>query len=151
MPFLNPNSRRGKEMTCICIQEPRGRAGLEGYNLGSTYKCEHMTSPDKKPYYRVYPEPRESGYYEICGPNVFKEHFKVQKQSPKGGVTMPTIRIYNIDYDTDGDIDLANDLPKILTLEADTTDEDAIEAIASDYISDTTGFCHFGFEWEIIK
>lgn len=52
------------------------------------------------------------------------------------------IRVFNIDYDTEGkDIDL----PKELTLEVNSLSE------IEDKISDETVFCHWSFEYEILK
>lgn len=49
---------------------------------------------------------------------------------------------YNIEWDTD-DIDPEElDLPTEIEIPPNMTDEDEI----SDYISDITGFCHYGFE-----
>lgn len=49
---------------------------------------------------------------------------------------------YNIEWDTD-DIDPEElDLPTEIEIPSNITDEDEI----SDYISDMTGFCHYGFE-----
>ena len=49
---------------------------------------------------------------------------------------------YNIQWDTD-DIDPEDlDLPNEITIPDTITDDDEI----SDYITDITGFCHFGFE-----
>ena len=57
-----------------------------------------------------------------------------------------SIRIINIVYDTDGE---EIDLPKELTLEVNTDDMEEISDLASDHISDTTGYCHNGFEWVV--
>ena len=48
------------------------------------------------------------------------------------------MRAINIDWDTDGE---KLDLPDEIKLPVGMTDEDEI----SDYITDQTGFCHFGF------
>lgn len=53
-------------------------------------------------------------------------------------------RATNIQWDTDGE-DI--DLPTEMDIPADIEDEDEI----SDYISDETGFCHFGFVLEIVQ
>lgn len=65
---------------------------------------------------------------------------------------MVTVRIYNIQWDTDGDEKLFKKLPQNIeaTIIEPNEDED-VEDIISDYISDLTGFCHYGFEYEIIK
>ena len=56
-----------------------------------------------------------------------------------GGKNMKAI---NIEWDTDGDMELLEDLPIEIEIPNDMTDEEEI----SDYISNETGFCHFGFE-----
>lgn len=56
-----------------------------------------------------------------------------------GTISEVIMKAVNIKYDTDG---MKVDLPKEIELPADMTDEDEI----SDYISNVTGFCHFGFE-----
>lgn len=58
-------------------------------------------------------------------------------------------KIFNIQYDVDYKKDL-NGLPKELEIDVETNDyidEEYIEDIISDYISDVTGFCHRGFEY----
>lgn len=57
---------------------------------------------------------------------------------------LKSIRIYEIAYDTDGE---EIDLPSELTMEVNSDDVEEIADLASDYISDTTGFCHDGFKW----
>ena len=57
---------------------------------------------------------------------------------------LKSIRIYEIEYDTDGE---EIELPTELTLDVNTDDVEEIADLASDYISDTTGFCHNGFNW----
>lgn len=47
----------------------------------------------------------------------------------------------NIKWDTDGDLILFQELPKTIEIPKDVT-KDQI----SDYLSDQTGFCHFGYE-----
>lgn len=61
--------------SCLCINEPKGHAGLEGYIAGDFYHFEHM-SRDRygKPYYRVYPT--GPGYYETCSEQTFAKHFE---------------------------------------------------------------------------
>lgn len=59
---------------------------------------------------------------------------------------LKTIRIYDIKYDVDyeGQEEELN-LPKELTLDVNSDDIEDIDYLASDYISDTTGYCHHGF------
>ena len=47
----------------------------------------------------------------------------------------------NIEWDTDGDMELLEELPKEMELPDGMTNEDEI----SDWLSDQTGFCHYGF------
>jgi hypothetical protein len=64
-------------------------------------------------------------------------------------------RIHGIEYDFDktdgitGPEDYPN-LPKEMVYEfiVGTDSEDNLESLLSDYISDTTGFCHNGFKYE---
>ena len=51
-------------------------------------------------------------------------------------------RAFNIKWDTDGDMDVLESLPKEMDIPEGMEDEEEI----SDYISDQTGWCHFGFE-----
>ena len=54
------------------------------------------------------------------------------------------MKAVNIQWDTDGDQELFGNLPKEIQIPNGVTDEDDI----SDYITELTGFCHFGFELE---
>jgi hypothetical protein len=57
------------------------------------------------------------------------------------------LKISNIQYDTDGeDIDLPETLK--MTLPSNLSDSEYNE-LASDYISDTTGWCHTGFSLSV--
>ena len=59
--------------------------------------------------------------------------------------------VTNIQWDTDGDKENLMDLPAELSIDADTlsiSDKDEIEETISDYLSDTYGFCHYGFNFE---
>jgi hypothetical protein len=58
----------------ICIDEPRGRGGLEGYSLDEKYFYERVEPADKPPYYRVWPV-AEDAYYETCSPQTFNRYF----------------------------------------------------------------------------
>jgi uncharacterized protein YdeI (YjbR/CyaY-like superfamily) len=53
-------------------------------------------------------------------------------------------KVYNIDYDTDGE---AVELPTELEIEVpdDLTNKEDIDEYISDEISNITGFCHRGF------
>ena len=57
---------------------------------------------------------------------------------------MTMYKVENIKYDTDGeDIELPKELE--ITIDDSITDQEDIEQILSDEISNITGFCHFGF------
>lgn len=57
------------------------------------------------------------------------------------------MRAFNIKWDTDGDMDVLESLPKEMDIPEGMEDEEEI----SDYISDQTGWCHFGFELDMEK
>lgn len=71
-------------MMAKCKQEPRGRNGLEGYNLGDQYHYHEVVGAGGKEHVRVYPT-EGSGYYETCGPIVFKRYFKKEDAHDKLG------------------------------------------------------------------
>lgn len=52
------------------------------------------------------------------------------------------MKAINIKWDTDGDMEMLKQLPKEMEIPEDMTDEDEI----SNYLSDQTGFCHYGFD-----
>lgn len=54
------------------------------------------------------------------------------------------MKAFNIQWDTDGDMELFENLPKEIQIPDGITDEDDV----SDYISNKIGFCHFGFDLE---
>ena len=58
----------------------------------------------------------------------------------------------NIHWDTDGDKEILKDLPTEIEIPENITknieDIDDYNDEIGDYISDVTGFCHYGFELE---
>ena len=64
------------------------------------------------------------------------------------------VRIYEINYDTDGDEELKESLPKeietYIEINGDITDKNEIVQEVSDYITGITGFCHYSFLFDII-
>ena len=62
-------------------------------------------------------------------------------------------KLINIQWDTDGDEKILRELPKELSIDSDAlsiSDEnkrEEVEETISDYLSDTYGFCHFGFKF----
>lgn len=60
------------------------------------------------------------------------------------------MKAINIKWDTDGDLELLQKLPKEIEIPEylidEDTDVDDYEEDISNYISDTTGFCHCGFD-----
>lgn len=67
---------------------------------------------------------------------------------------MSKIRIYNIDWNTDGDDDVKSTLPDELLLNTEhldiQDDEDIYETedVISEYLSDEYGYCRRGFSFE---
>lgn len=57
--------------------------------------------------------------------------------------------VTNIEFDTDGEI---VELPNRLEIEIpiDIVDKEEIDDFVSDEISNITGFCHYGFQLELI-
>ncbi|HHF3053150.1 TPA: hypothetical protein ACPJ1H_003965 [Vibrio alginolyticus] len=66
----------------VCVFEPRGEKGLEGYQLGEQYAYRKMKSvtPGQPPYYRVFPT-FDSDYYETCSTRTFNRFFKKEKSA----------------------------------------------------------------------
>lgn len=62
------------------------------------------------------------------------------------------MKAVNIKWDIDGDLELLRDLPKEIEIPEylidEDTDIDEYEEEISDYISEVTGYCHFGFDLE---
>ena len=62
--------------------------------------------------------------------------------------------ITDIKWDTDGDEEILATLPKSVELKGDEfpkeayEDEESLSEFVSDWLSDTFGFCHFGFNIE---
>lgn len=54
------------------------------------------------------------------------------------------MKAVHIQWDTDGDQELFDSLPSEIEIPESLTDEDEI----ADYLSDQTGFCHFGYQIE---
>ncbi len=78
---MKPNSIKSAlldEGICVCQEEPRGRGGLEGFNIRDEYHFQKR-SPDKhgKDYFRIYHDGSE-GYYEVCGAGDFQKYFAVK-------------------------------------------------------------------------
>lgn len=55
---------------------------------------------------------------------------------------------YNIKWDTDGDMKLFKTLPQEIEIPEEVWEDydDGNDDAISDYVSDVTGFCHYGFE-----
>lgn len=54
------------------------------------------------------------------------------------------VKAVNIQWDTDGDMEAAAQLPQEIEIPDSITEDDAV----SDYISEATGCCHAGFVLE---
>lgn len=56
------------------------------------------------------------------------------------------MKAVNVKWDTNGDMELFNELPQEIELPHELTKEEDIDYEGiSDYISDITGFCHYGY------
>lgn len=56
------------------------------------------------------------------------------------------LKVINIEWDTDNDHNLQNALPKEIDIPEDIPESINTMDDISDYISDETGFCNFGFD-----
>lgn len=65
--------------TAVCICEPRGDHGLEGFQLNQEHKAQHVVGPLGNRYWRVWPDARDR-YYEICSERAFSKYFKLTKE-----------------------------------------------------------------------
>ena len=64
------------------------------------------------------------------------------------------IHFFNVEWDTDGkslyDCDLESDFVRNVEIDDDIR-EDELDDFLSDWLSDEFGYCHFGFDYEIIE
>mgnify|MGYP001573325215 CR=1 FL=1 len=63
-----------KEGLAVCIYEPRGEKGLEGYSLERGYHYQIIES-NKDNYYKIFPDKNDMIYGETCSKNFFKKCF----------------------------------------------------------------------------
>lgn len=67
------------EFVAVCHNEPRGDFGLEGYQRGESYRCQHVKDGDgRPPYYQVYPA-ADSDYYECASPRSITKFFTIEE------------------------------------------------------------------------
>lgn len=66
---------------CRCVFQPEGRYGLEGYQLGETYRFSLMNDEKLYGYYRVYPGGSFPDYYETCSRLAFGMCFEVVEET----------------------------------------------------------------------
>lgn len=59
-----------------------------------------------------------------------------------------SVEIFDIDYDQDGE---DNHLPERLKFSSYAEDLDELEELMADFITDKTGFCHKGFNYQIVR
>jgi len=57
-------------------------------------------------------------------------------------------KITDIDWDTDGE---EVDLPAVVVVEKDIGRDDVVDDILADYLSDTYGFCTYGFSFDEVE
>lgn len=67
------------ELVAVCIYEPRGDLGLEGYQRGESYRCQFVDGNYPR-YYRVFPD-IESDYYECAIPRTFTKYFTIEEKA----------------------------------------------------------------------
>lgn len=60
-----------KSGACVCICDPSGDYGLEGFELNETYLFEKRDNGKK--YIKVF---HDENHGECCGVNIFKRYFK---------------------------------------------------------------------------
>ena len=92
-----------------------------------------------------------TGYIKVyCTPEQREELLKLINNGNK--IIESKLIVTNIKWDTDGeDIDLPKEMEVELPEYIDETDEDEVDEYVSDYISDETGFCHYGFDIKEVK
>ena len=67
------------EYVAICVQEPRGEYGMEGYQRGQSYRCQFVEGGHPR-YYRIFPgEPAD--YYECAIPRHFCKFFAIEEKA----------------------------------------------------------------------
>lgn len=64
------------------------------------------------------------------------------------------IHFFNVDWDVDGnqsleELGLETDFVEEVNIE--DIDEDELDDYLSDWLSDEYGFCHFGFDYEVLE
>lgn len=67
------------ELVAVCIHEPRGDHGMEGYQRAGSYRCQFVEGNSPR-YYRVFPD-IESDYYECAVPRAFTKFFRLEEKS----------------------------------------------------------------------
>ena len=65
-------------MKAICVNEPRGNHGLEGYQRNEVYIV-HYYKKEQETYYRVFPDSEDDSYSERVGAGTFNKYFKVKE------------------------------------------------------------------------
>ena len=58
-----------------------------------------------------------------------------------------TYKVWDICYDTDNDDSIGKSLPTQLYIDIYPENDDQVDELLSDAISEITGFCHFGFKY----
>ncbi len=61
------------------------------------------------------------------------------------------VRVFDIQWDTDGDKEVLATLPTELVIDVRENEDFDIEEEIGNIISDETGFCHFGFDYEFLR
>ena len=61
------------------------------------------------------------------------------------------IRAYNIQWDADGEDSRLLGLPDDYIFDTEADEDDDLDSLIGDRLSDDFGYCHFGFEYEILE
>ena len=75
------------EGVAVCVYEPKGWRGLEGYSEGESYRYQECLGPirgrgDAVRYFRVYPG-GDPAYYEVAAPWTFDRCFRRPDARPE--------------------------------------------------------------------
>lgn len=63
----------------LCISEPRGQKGFEGYQRGETYRFKRMKD-QRGIYFRIFSAKWLQGVYNTTTINPFKRFFQIQNE-----------------------------------------------------------------------
>ena len=65
------------ELVAICLLDPDGDNGLEGYTRGEAYRC-HRVEGNWPAHYRIFPGEAAPDRYQCVTPRVFSRYFRTE-------------------------------------------------------------------------